>query len=104
MASLFDSDQSPGASGGQVADDATRWRNEVGGSPWARALIRAGAKIGPRNWVAWEGLLERRFAGKSSDLVDFLAEVPPEQRWPDRVEAEHRQQRPEAGQNGAIVL
>lgn len=67
--------------------DEDIWRYQVGAQPWARTLRRAGCKIGARNWRAWQGLVDRAFGGNAEACAAAAAAVPPDERWPDRVEA-----------------
>lgn len=70
--------------------DADLWRYRIGAEPWTRALKRAGCKIGPNNWRAWQGLIERAFAGNAEACATAAAQVKPDDRWPDKVEAAAR--------------
>jgi hypothetical protein len=69
---------------GQQRSDADRWRYEIGQTPWAQAIKRAGGKIGTDSWPVWESLMER-IGGLESTLA-ALASLPATERWPDRVE------------------
>lgn len=66
---------------GEVADQ-DRWPYERR-EPWAQALCRVGAKIGPNNWPVWKGLTERF---PLADIVAHIPTVPACDRWPDKVE------------------
>lgn len=105
MGGLFDPDLAgaPEPRGAHM-DDASRWRAEIGQQPWVRAIRRIGGKIGPNNWPAWEGLIERRFGGDVDACIAVLETVDPGERWPDRVEAAADRQRPTEDQEGAIEL
>lgn len=73
-----------------TGNDSDLWRYRTGAEPWARTLKRAGCKIGPNNWRAWQGLIERAFAGSADACAAAAAKVKPEDRWPDQVEAAAR--------------
>jgi hypothetical protein len=79
-----------------TGNDSDLWRYRIGAEPWARTLKRAGCKIGPNNWRAWQGLIERTFAGQVDTCAAAAAKVKPEDRWPDQVEAAARTVAPSA--------
>ncbi len=79
-----------------TGNDSDLWRFRIGAEPWARTLKRAGCKIGPNNWRAWQGLIERAFDGKVDTCAAAAAKVKPEDRWPDQVEAAARTEAPSA--------
>ncbi len=79
-----------------TGNDSDLWRYRIGAEPWARTLKRAGCKIGPNNWRAWQGLIERAFAGQADTCAAAAAKVKPEDRWPDQVEAAARTVAPSA--------
>lgn len=59
------------------------WRFGVGSEPWARSLVAAGAKIGPKNWPRWKAIL----GDFSHDqVVAVVLGLPAHDRWPDRTE------------------
>ena len=64
------------------AADADRWAY-VRTEPWAKTLVKAGCKIGPQNWPAWQALV----ASHGHDRVADVAKTcPATDRWPDRTE------------------
>lgn len=73
----------PGAIPGQAVSDSDRWRYEIGQAEWARAIKRAGGKIGADNWPTWQGLMDR--IGLEA-IITTLAKLPATERWPDQVE------------------
>lgn len=77
-----------------TGNDDDLWRYRTGAEPWARSLKRAGCKIGPKNWRAWQGLIERAFSGSADACAAAAAKVKPEDRWPDQVEAAGRTEAP----------
>jgi hypothetical protein len=79
-----------------TGNDSDLWRYRIGAEPWARTLKRAGCKIGPNNWRAWQGLIERAFNGQADTCAAAAAKVKPEDRWPDQVEAAARTAAPSA--------
>lgn len=72
-----------------------RWAYGIATQPWVQVLKRASCKIGPQNWQAWQGLADL-FAGDFDEMARFARTVSADQRWPDKVEAERRKQRPDA--------
>jgi hypothetical protein len=62
--------------------DSLRWNYEQA-KPWAKALVKAGAKIGPQNWPAWKGLTERY---PVEAVLGALAALSATDRWPDQTE------------------
>jgi hypothetical protein len=89
-ANTTDQEIGPGPTEPPSGTDADLWRYRTGAEPWARTLKRAGCKIGPNNWRAWQGLIERAFAGQADTCAEAAARVKPEDRWPDQVEAASR--------------
>lgn len=61
-----------------------QWRFQVSSQAWVRDLKRAGCKIGPKNWEAWEGLKERY---SMEIITEASRKVPPADRFNDAVEA-----------------
>jgi hypothetical protein len=96
-ASPFPADsQTPIPTEPPTGNDSDLWRYRIGAEPWARTLKRAGCKIGPNNWRAWKGLIERAFACQADACAAAAAKVKPEDRWPDQVEAAARTEAPSA--------
>lgn len=75
-----------------TGSDADLWRFGTGSEAWVRTLKRAGCKIGPNNWRAWQGLIDRAFGGDADACAKAAATVKPEDRWPDQVEAAKTEQ------------
>jgi len=73
-----------------ISDD-DRWKYEIQQSDWAQDLKRKGAKIFAKNWVSWQGLIQRIPLEK---ILEALASLPATDRWPDRVEVAATPQKP----------
>jgi len=69
---------------GQTKTDSDRWRYEIGQTEWARAVKRAGGKIGADNWPTWEAMIER--IGGLDVALTAMGRLSATERWPDRVE------------------
>jgi hypothetical protein len=85
--------QPPGTA--QVNEE-TRWRYEGHSWPWAQKLKRVGAKIGPKNWSAWERLKTDLWKDDIELMVKFVSAISADNRWPDHVEREYTKRRPDA--------
>lgn len=65
------------------AMDSDEWNYRVAAEPWAKAIRRAGGKIGRENWPRWDELV-KKYAIAS--VVGALAGIIPSERWPDKAE------------------
>lgn len=99
-----DSDCQPPMEASQPTTDEDRWRMSVSAEPWARALRRAGAKVGPRNWTAWKRLIDELVGGDLETMLAFVAELPPDNRWPDVTESEWRRRRGHSVGDEVVIL
>lgn len=104
---------------GPTEDDegmpADLWRMGIQGRQWARALITAGAKIGPQNWPAWWGILVSCYGATKDntnhqalvDIVDRQMVRKKIEAWPDEarrlVEAAQAEER-DAAKPGRTVI
>ena len=77
-------------------DDETKWHYEGHMWPWAQKLKRVGAKIGPRNWNAWERLKIDLWNDDIEAMVKFVSSISAENRWPDHIEQQYTKRRPDA--------
>lgn len=63
-------------------DPEQRWHYEKR-EGWVQELQSVGCKIGPKNWMAWQGLVQRLTLSK---VKSGALATPADDRWPDRVE------------------
>ena len=84
--------------------DADQWRMEVSMQPWAIALKRAGAHIGPNNWVTWQGALDRTTRGDFDALASFVASLRIPKKFPQEVEEQFIKQRPSEADGELVEL
>jgi hypothetical protein len=86
-------------------NEETLWRYEGHSWPWAQKLKRVGAKIGPKNWSAWERLKIDLWKDDLEAMAKFVSAISADNRWPDFVEKEYSKRRPDvvATANGQKV-
>ena len=84
--------------------DEDRWRMEISGTEWARAIKRAGGKIGANNWTQWEEIMQTAHGGSVSACVAAIKDVAPDDRWPDKVEAQAARANPVANDGRKVVI
>ena len=63
-------------------DEVDRWRY-LQNEPWAKALVKAGCKIGPKNWSRWQALAVVHGHERVAEVAKTCLAT---KRWPDETE------------------
>ena len=63
-------------------DEVDRWRY-LQNEPWAKALVKAGCKIGPKNWSRWQALAVAHGHERVAAVAMTCLAT---KRWPDETE------------------